>query len=192
MPDYPNNPVRWVIAAIAALAVVARSCGATGGRVDDPDTTPRRRCDVRRRGGAAHDLDRPEVGGPRDQEDPCRTRPTHQLRRRQDATLPPHVRFALPSAYTILFGLIVIMAIAPGSSRPAATARRNGSPSRHLREVDSTPSRLIVDSLEAPINGLYGIEDPGDGNVDVFNSGSFRRDRRGAVHPRDRSFIGTR
>ena len=38
-------------------------------------------------------------------------------------------------------------------------------------EVDSTPSRIIVDSLEAPINGLYGIEDPATGNVDVFNSG---------------------
>ena len=38
-------------------------------------------------------------------------------------------------------------------------------------EVDATPSRIIVDSLEAPINGLYGIEDPATGNVDVFNSG---------------------
>ena len=38
-------------------------------------------------------------------------------------------------------------------------------------EVESTPSRIIVDSLEAPINGLYGIEDPATGNVDVFNSG---------------------
>ena len=38
-------------------------------------------------------------------------------------------------------------------------------------EVESTPSRIVVDSLEAPINGLYGIEDPGTGNVDVFNSG---------------------
>ncbi len=39
------------------------------------------------------------------------------------------------------------------------------------QEVESTPSRIIVDSLEAPINGMYGIEDPATGNVDVFNSG---------------------
>ena len=39
------------------------------------------------------------------------------------------------------------------------------------QEVESSPSRIIVDSLEAPINGLYGIEDPATGNVDVFNSG---------------------
>ena len=37
--------------------------------------------------------------------------------------------------------------------------------------MTSTPSRIIVDSLEAPINGLYGIQDPATGNVDVFNSG---------------------
>ena len=42
---------------------------------------------------------------------------------------------------------------------------------RHVQEVESTPSRIVVDSLEAPINGLYGIEDPATGNVDVFNSG---------------------
>ncbi|MGH9258906.1 MAG: YfcC family protein, partial [Acidimicrobiales bacterium] len=39
-------------------------------------------------------------------------------------------------------------------------------------EVPSTPSRIVVDSLEAPINGLYGIEDPETGQVDVFNSGT--------------------
>ncbi len=37
--------------------------------------------------------------------------------------------------------------------------------------MPSTPSRIIVDSLKAPINGLYGIQDPATGNVDVFNSG---------------------
>ena len=39
------------------------------------------------------------------------------------------------------------------------------------QEVESSPSRIVVDSLEAPINGLYGIEDPATGNVDVFNTG---------------------
>ncbi len=37
--------------------------------------------------------------------------------------------------------------------------------------MPSTPSRIIVDSLKAPVNGLYGIQDPTTGNVDVFNSG---------------------
>ncbi len=82
-------------------------------------------------------------------------------------------RFALPSAYTILFGLIVIMAICTWiipAGRYALDEEGSPIPGTY-EEVDSTPSRIIVDSLEAPINGLYGIEDPATGNVDVFNSG---------------------
>ena len=60
-----------------------------------------------------------------------------------------------------------------GSSRPASTrSTPDGSPiPGTYQEVDSNPQRIVVDSLEAPINGLYGIEDPTTGNVDVFNSG---------------------
>ena len=38
-------------------------------------------------------------------------------------------------------------------------------------EVASHPSRILVDSLTAPINGLYGIEDA-KGNINYYNSGS--------------------
>ena len=38
-------------------------------------------------------------------------------------------------------------------------------------EVESSPQRIVVDSLNAPINGIYGIEDPATGNVGPFNSG---------------------
>jgi uncharacterized ion transporter superfamily protein YfcC len=38
-------------------------------------------------------------------------------------------------------------------------------------EVVSHPSRILVDSLTAPINGLYGIEDA-KGNINYYNSGS--------------------
>ena len=37
--------------------------------------------------------------------------------------------------------------------------------------VASHPSRILVDSLTAPINGLYGIEDA-KGNINYYNSGS--------------------
>jgi uncharacterized ion transporter superfamily protein YfcC len=87
---------------------------------------------------------------------------------------PPKSRFTLPSAYTILFALIVLMAIATWiiPAGQYALDPETGSPiPGSYQEVDSTPSRIIVDSLEAPINGLYGIEDPATGNVDVFNSG---------------------
>jgi uncharacterized ion transporter superfamily protein YfcC len=81
--------------------------------------------------------------------------------------------FALPSAYTILFGLIVLAAIATWVV-PAGTydLDADGAPiPGTYHEVDSKPSRILVDSLTAPINGLYGIEGEG-GNINYYNSGS--------------------
>ena len=57
---------------------------------------------------------------------------------------------------------------------PAGTyaARRRGlADPGHLPGGRRRPQRILIDSLEAPINGLYGIEDPATGQVDVFNSG---------------------
>src|ERR671911_3159616 len=82
-------------------------------------------------------------------------------------------RFTLPSAYTILFALIVVAAIATWII-PAGTYQTNdaGEPlPGTYAEVDATPSRVLVDSLTAPINGLYGIEDE-TGNINYYNSGS--------------------
>ena len=81
-------------------------------------------------------------------------------------------RFALPSAYTILFVLIVIMA-ALTYVIPAGQYDLNADgepiPGSYHR-VDQNPQRIIVDSLMAPINGMYGIEGA-DGSISVWNSG---------------------
>jgi uncharacterized ion transporter superfamily protein YfcC len=82
-------------------------------------------------------------------------------------------RFRLPSAYTILFGLIVIMAIATWII-PAGKYRLDdeGAPvPGSYQEVESNPQRILVDSLTAPINGLYGIEDA-EGNINYYNEGT--------------------
>ena len=82
-------------------------------------------------------------------------------------------RFTLPSAYTILFGLIVVAAIATWVI-PAGTYDTNpqGEPlPGTYHEVAQKPSRILVDSLSAPINGLYGIEDE-TGNINYYNSGT--------------------
>src|SRR5438045_2645334 len=82
---------------------------------------------------------------------------------------PKKSRFQLPSAYTILFGLIVVVAIATWFV-PAGDYQLDeaGSPvPGTYHEVDSSPARILVDSLKAPINGLYGVEDPATGTVDV-------------------------
>jgi uncharacterized ion transporter superfamily protein YfcC len=86
---------------------------------------------------------------------------------------PDKPRFSLPSAYTILFALIVITALATWVIPAGQYALDpDGSPIPDTyTEVDSSPQRILVDSLLAPINGLYGIEDAASGNVDVFNAG---------------------
>ena len=91
----------------------------------------------------------------------------------QTATEPkPKRHFALPSAYTILFALIVVMAIATWIV-PAGTYQldKDGAPiPGTYHQVPSHPSRILVDSLTAPINGMYGIENA-KGNISYYNTG---------------------
>src|SRR6188472_4746897 len=84
----------------------------------------------------------------------------------------PRHRFTLPSAYTILFGLIVVMALATWIIPAGAYALdKEGAPvPGTYHSVDSHPARILTDSLTAPINGLYGIEDD-KGNINYYNSG---------------------
>jgi uncharacterized ion transporter superfamily protein YfcC len=82
-------------------------------------------------------------------------------------------KLALPSAYTILFALIVLAAIATWVV-PAGTydLDEEGSPlPGTYHEVDAKPQRILVDSITAPINGLYGIENA-KGNINYYNSGT--------------------
>jgi uncharacterized ion transporter superfamily protein YfcC len=81
-------------------------------------------------------------------------------------------RFTLPSAYTILFALIVLMAIATWII-PAGVYDRDeeGAPlPGTYHEVEANPQKILIDSITAPINGLYGIEDD-QGNINYYNSG---------------------
>jgi uncharacterized ion transporter superfamily protein YfcC len=90
-----------------------------------------------------------------------------------DTVPAPRSRFTLPSAYTILFALIVLAAIATWVI-PAGTYNLNadGEPiPGTYQEVEAKPSRILVDSLTAPINGLYGIENA-TGNINYYNSGT--------------------
>jgi uncharacterized ion transporter superfamily protein YfcC len=80
--------------------------------------------------------------------------------------------FSLPSAYTILFLLIVVVALLTWIIPAGAyDVDADGEPlpgSYHA--VDPNPQRIVVDSLMAPINGLYGIEGE-DGSISVWNTG---------------------
>lgn len=86
---------------------------------------------------------------------------------------PPKRRFALPSAYTILFVLIIITAFATWiipAGRYDVDAEGAPIPGTY-HQVEANPQRIVVDSLLAPINGLYGIESAEDGSISVWNSG---------------------
>ncbi len=80
--------------------------------------------------------------------------------------------FALPSAYTILFLLIVIVALLTWIIPAGAyDVDADGEPvPGGYHHVESNPQRIVVDSLMAPINGLYGIEGE-DGSISVWNTG---------------------
>jgi uncharacterized ion transporter superfamily protein YfcC len=82
--------------------------------------------------------------------------------------------FKLPSAYTILFLLIVLAAIATWVI-PAGVYNLNPTTGEPVpgtyHEVKAQPAHILRDSLTAPINGLYGIEDA-SGNINYYNSGS--------------------
>jgi uncharacterized ion transporter superfamily protein YfcC len=80
--------------------------------------------------------------------------------------------FRLPSAYTILFILIVAVALATWVI-PAGRYDYNedGTPiPGSYHSVEQNPARIIADSLTAPINGLYGITGE-DGSISYYNSG---------------------
>jgi uncharacterized ion transporter superfamily protein YfcC len=80
--------------------------------------------------------------------------------------------FSLPSAYTILFVLIVLVAIGTWII-PAGEYQldENGQPiPGSYQQVEQNPQRIIADSLLAPINGLYGIEGE-DGSISFYNTG---------------------
>jgi uncharacterized ion transporter superfamily protein YfcC len=89
------------------------------------------------------------------------------------ATPAPAARgLKLPSAYTILFILIVITALATWIIPAGAyDTDADGQPiPGTYHQVESNPQRIVVDSLMAPINGLYGVEGE-DGSISVWNSG---------------------
>jgi uncharacterized ion transporter superfamily protein YfcC len=79
--------------------------------------------------------------------------------------------FQLPSAYTILFLLIVLTAIATWLIPAGSYDYQDGSPiPGTYHSVDAQPARILIDSLMAPVNGMYGIE-AADRSISVWNEG---------------------
>jgi uncharacterized ion transporter superfamily protein YfcC len=81
-------------------------------------------------------------------------------------------KFTFPSAFTILFILLVLIALATWIV-PAGSYQYDaeGAPiPGTYAAVPQNPQKLLQSALKGPINGMYGIQDS-TGNVDVWNSG---------------------
>jgi uncharacterized ion transporter superfamily protein YfcC len=81
-------------------------------------------------------------------------------------------KFEFPSAFTILFLLLIVIALATWIV-PAGSYDydEDGAPiPGTYQEVEANPQKLLQSTLKGPINGMYGIEAE-DGSVDVWNSG---------------------
>jgi uncharacterized ion transporter superfamily protein YfcC len=87
-------------------------------------------------------------------------------------TARPKKKFSFPSAFTILFILLILIALATWII-PAGSYRYNpdGEPiPGTYHAVPANPQQILTSLLKGPINGMYGIEDA-SGNIDVWNSG---------------------
>jgi len=81
-------------------------------------------------------------------------------------------RFRFPTAYTILFILLIVVVIATWIV-PAGQYETNadGEPiPGSYHSVEQNPQRIFADGLLAPVNGMFGIQGE-DGSVSVYNSG---------------------
>ena len=81
-------------------------------------------------------------------------------------------KFVFPTAFTMLFILLVLIALAtwiiPAGSYDYDA---DGAPiSGTYHSVPQNPQKLLSSTLKGPINGMYGIESD-TGNVDVWNTG---------------------
>jgi uncharacterized ion transporter superfamily protein YfcC len=88
------------------------------------------------------------------------------------ATEKTKKKFTFPTAFTILFILLIVIALATWLV-PAGSYDydENGAPiPGTYHEVEPNPQKLLSSALKGPITGMYGIQDE-TGNVDVWNYG---------------------
>jgi uncharacterized ion transporter superfamily protein YfcC len=109
-----------------------------------------------------------ETAGP-DAAPPVAASPTTE----QAGAEPTKRKFTFPSAYTILFGLLIVVTILtwviPAGQYDYA---RDGTPiPGTYHAVPQNPQRIIEGAFLGPVSGMYGLKNP-SGNVGPHNVGS--------------------
>jgi uncharacterized ion transporter superfamily protein YfcC len=81
-------------------------------------------------------------------------------------------KFEFPSAFTILFILLIVIAAATYLVPAGAyDYDEEGAPiPGTYHQVEPNPQKLLKSAVKAPISGMYGIEDE-TGNIDTWNFG---------------------
>jgi uncharacterized ion transporter superfamily protein YfcC len=91
------------------------------------------------------------------------------------ASGPPETKkrqFTFPSAYTILFLLVIVVTILTWVIPAGSYDYKDGKPvPGTYHHVAANPQRVFRDALQAPINGMYGIQDLTTGQVGPDNAG---------------------
>src|SRR6516165_823331 len=81
--------------------------------------------------------------------------------------------FTFPSAYTILFAILLIVTaltwIIP-AGRYRLDAEGKPVPGTY-HQVPRNPQQIVPDTLLAPIDGMYGLQDLATGHISVDNAG---------------------
>jgi uncharacterized ion transporter superfamily protein YfcC len=81
-------------------------------------------------------------------------------------------QFTFPSAYTILFLLVIVVTILTWVIPAGSYDYKDGKPvPGTYHHVSANPQRVFRDALQAPINGMYGIQDLATGQVGPDNAG---------------------
>src|SRR5579871_5663898 len=89
---------------------------------------------------------------------------------------PPEIKkqrqFTFPSAYTILFLLLILVTILTWIIPAGTYDYQDGKPvPGTYHGVAQNPQRLFKDALQAPIFGMYGIQDEATKQVSPYNYG---------------------
>jgi uncharacterized ion transporter superfamily protein YfcC len=81
-------------------------------------------------------------------------------------------QFTFPSAYTILFLLVIVVTVLTWVIPAGSYDFKNGKPvPGTYHHVTANPQRVFRDALQAPVNGMYGIQNHATGQVGPDNSG---------------------
>src|SRR5690348_12580009 len=89
------------------------------------------------------------------------------------ATAAPKRTFTFPSAYTILFAIMVVVTFLTWIIPAGQYDQKDGQPIPNTyHQVPKNPQHFFPNTLLAPIDGMYGLKDPATGQVSTFNAGT--------------------